>query len=311
MEYEDEYFYEESVNPFEKRDEQVGVYEKFMKLQSMIGSNLSTKITSSQTSTVSSLNYRKTSSTNRKKKITPIIRYTSSSGGQVENFITEKIKDRIKGFVNTIGETRPWIDTSQLLVRVFEFCNQFKIQFPKSKEKQDYTILYSIIMAGRTIGIFLDTHVISNNFNLKSKDLNKKIVELLPPVTSESNDILDFVYKSDKMSLLAEYKSLLPEVVGGFNSMTFIEEPDYTLYENCMLKIFEELDRTGNDNYYDRQFCVTPNKVFIYGVFELIRNKNPDVTERSICDYLAKRFNIPRVTIEKMKRLVSNNSRNK
>ena len=309
MEYEDEYYYEDATNPFEEREPSMGVYERFMKLQTMIGSNPSAKSISQ--SSLPSLNYRKTSTTNRKKKITPIIRYTNSSGSQVENFVTEKIKDRIKGFVNTIGETRPWIDVSQLLVRVFEFCNQFKIQFPKSKEKQDYTILYSIIMAGRTMGIFLDTHIISINFNLKSKDLNKKIVELLPPVTSETNDILDYVFKSDKMSLIVEYKSLLPEVVGGFNSMTVMEEADYSIYENSMIKIFEDLDRNDNGDYYDRQFCVTPDKVFIYGVFELIRNKNPNVTERSICDYLAKRFNIPRVTIEKMKRLVSKNSRNK
>jgi hypothetical protein len=54
----------------------------------------------------------------------------------------------------------------------------------------------------------------------------------------------------------------------------------------------------------EKQFCVSADKIFIYGIFETCRKFSPDKTERSLCEKLSEYFSIPRVSIEKMKRLV-------
>jgi hypothetical protein len=252
--------------------------------------------------------HRKTSSNNRRKKITPLGRTTQSSLS--DHMITEKARDRIRQMISRVSETRPWLENSSLYEKVIDFCNQYKIQFPKSKDKMDETILYCLIMTGRFHNIYLDTHILSIDLEMKSKDLNKILVEHLPSLTGANESLFDCVLNVDKMCLLSEYSNLLKSIVENFHPSNGLGEEDYEVYRRRAEEIFHFLEEDDVDEG-DRQFCVTPNKVFIYSMFELIRKKNPSVTERSICDYLAQRFNVPRVTIEKMKRLVSKSSRNK
>jgi hypothetical protein len=257
------------------------------------------------------IHHRKTSCT-RKKKITPIGKLTSSSTthSSQDHSIGEKIRERVRQMISKVCETRSWVDKTLLYEKTIEFCGENKTVFPKNKDKIDKLILYCMIMAGRLNGIFFDTHVLSIEFDIKAKDINKTIVENNPPLTSPQFNAIEGIMGIDKMCLHTEYNNILKPVVTSFSSTSVITEEDYKYYERRTRDIFFLLE--GDDiEDSDRQFCVTPNKVFIYSIFELIRKINPQTTERSICDYLSTRFQIPRVTIEKMKRLVAKSSRDK
>jgi len=254
------------------------------------------------------LHHRKTSST-RRKKITPIGKLSSSYSTQEHN-VGEKVRDRIRQIISKTCETRIWVDKTFMYEKTIEFCCDHKIAFPKNKDKIDKLILYCMIMAGRLNGLYFDTHVLSIDFDMKAKEINKTIVENLPSLTSSQYSFIECIMDVDKLCLFTEYKNLLQTVVTAFNGSSSISEEEYSFYEKRTREIFGLLEGDDIDDS-DRQFCVTPNKVYIYSMFELIRKINPQSTERSICDYLSVKFLIPRVTIEKMKRLVAKSSRDK
>jgi hypothetical protein len=283
-------------------------FDKYQKLCKTVSKPLPSSRPPPSVSDIIQIHHRKTSSGNRKKKITPLGK--GSHASLSDHVITEKARDRIRQMVTKVCDTRPWVDSTRIHEKLIEFCNHYKIQFPKSKERMDEVILYCLIMSGRFHNIFFDTHILSIDLEMKSKDLNKILVENLPSLTSLQNTLFEHVLNVDKMSLLPEYNNLLKPIIENFNSTNTMSDEDYQFYKIRTEEIFHRLDADDIEEG-DRQFCVTPNKVFIYSIFELIRKKNSDVTERSICDYLAKRFNVPRVTIEKMKRLVSKSSRAK
>jgi hypothetical protein len=256
------------------------------------------------------MHHRKTSSGHqRRKKVTPLGKSVQEPRTP-DQLVNEKCRDRIRQMIQKVGETRVWLDKTLLFEKVLEFCQDNRIVFPKSKEKIDEIVLYCLVMAGRMNGIFFDTHILSLDLNLKSKDINKILVENLPPLTDVSNHLIPHVMDIDKMCLLTEYNNILREVVESFNVTTKLDFDDFFLYERRIREIFGYLEQDDLEEG-ERQFCVTPDKVYIYGIFELIKGKNNDVTERSICDYLSNRFMVPRVTIEKMKRLVARSSRDK
>jgi hypothetical protein len=283
-------------------------FDKYQMLCKTVSKPLSARPPPPSVSDIIQIHHRKTSSGNRKKKVTPLGK--GSHASLSDHVITEKAKDRIRQMVNRVCETRPWVNFSQVYEPIIEFCNQYKIIFPKSKERMDEVIIYCLIMSGRMNNIFFDTHVLSIDLELRSKDINKILVENLPSLTSSQNTLFEYVLNVDKMSLLPEYNNLLKPIVESFHPEYELSNEDYQFYKTRTEEIFHCLDADDTEDG-DRQFCVTPNKVFIYSMFELIRKKNPDVTERSICDYLAQKFNVPRVTIEKMKRLISKSSRAK
>lgn len=255
---------------------------------------------------------RKTSNNTRRRKTSSGTRKPKTLTSDIsENSMTDKIKDRIKTLVYQLSLTRPWLPKDRFTDLVLDFCSRYKLVFPKGKEKQDQVVIYCIIMTGRLNGFIFDSHILSMDLEMKLKDVNNLIVENTPSFTSENNDeILDCLVNIDKMELVRDYAGILKKIVEEFNSSTLIGDGDLERYSQRSSEIFDLLDGDESSDY-ERQFCVTPDKVYIYCVFELIKEKNKDVTERSICDYLAGKFKIPRVTIEKMKRLVLKSSRAK
>jgi hypothetical protein len=296
----------------ERREEIIGAnfQKKFDKYQ-LLCNSISKPTTSYPTVSLTDiieLHHRKTSST-RRKKITPIGKLSSSYSSQEHN-VGEKVRDRIRQIISKTCETRSWVDKTFMYEKTIEFCCEHKIIFPKNKDKTDKLILYCMIMAGRLNGLYFDTHVLSIEFDMKAKEINKTIVENLPSLTSPQFTFIEAIMDVDKMCLFTEYKNLLLTVVTSFNPSSSLREEDYDYYERRTREIFTILESDDIEDS-DRQFCVTPNKVYIYSMFELIRKLNTASTERSICDYLSTKFAIPRVTIEKMKRLVAKSSRDK
>lgn len=292
-------------------------HAKFEIFKQIVSSNIPTSSFANPSSreipeSVYQIQSRKTSNNARRKKTPSGTRKPRTSIPESsDTAMTDKIKDRLKSLVHQLALTRPWLPKDQFIDQVFDFCSRYKITFPKGKDKQDQVILYCIIMTGRLNGFIFDSHILSMDLEMKLKDVNNLIVENVPSFTSENNDeILNCLVDIDKTQIVREYTGILKTIVEEFSSQTTLSDLDVETYSKRSSEIFELLDRDENADY-ERQFCVTPDKVYIYCVFELIKEKNKDVTERSICDYLAGKFKIPRVTIEKMKRLVLKSSRAK
>jgi len=305
---EDPFFDTEIEQPRETTNFQ----QKFDKYQVLCSSISKTPASRPQVSVsdILEMHHRKTSSGHqRRKKVTPLGK-SIQEPRTPDHSVNEKCRERIRQMIQKVGETRVWVDKTLLYEKILDFCQDNRIVFPKSKEKIDEIVLYCLVMAGRINGIFFDTHILSLDLNLKSKDINKILVENLPPLTDVTNHLIPYVMDIDKMCLLTEYTNILRNVVESFNESTRLAFEDFSIYERRIREIFSHLEMDDLEEG-ERQFCVTPDKVYIYGIFELIKCKNSDVTERSICDYLSARFVVPRVTIEKMKRLVARSSRDK
>jgi hypothetical protein len=244
---------------------------------------------------------------NSRKRITPITKEKKKTEHTKSvDSLPSKVKERLRQVIDTVCETRPWIQKDEVYRWATEFIENLNIVFPKSKDKISILCLVCVILGSRIYNVFMDLHVVSMQLGETLKDTQKMMFSVVPSLTN-CNDYGKRVIQSfidpPRTSLLLEYESMMDPLIRGFSKDASILESDREYYRMICEKIFCSLEG-DNDYDYEKQFCVTPDKVLVYGVFEIIRRKVPDVTERSICEYLSEKFRIPRVTIEKMKRLV-------
>jgi hypothetical protein len=257
--------------------------------------------------TVQSYERRSRKSYNTRKRITPITKEKKTTErSQTTNNVTEKVRERLKTIIELVCETRTWVNKEDLYKWSIEIADNLKIIFPKSKDKISSLCIVCIILGSRIHGTYLDIHIVSMQVGETLKDTQKMLYSITPSLTSTEEferKVLQCLIQPPRTSLLREYENIMETISIGFSKDSIILESDRQSYRTLCEKIFSSLEG-DNDYDYEKQFCVTPDKVLVYGIFEIIRRKVPMVTERSICEYLSEKFSIPRVTIEKMKRLV-------
>lgn len=250
-----------------------------------------------------------------KTKLTPLFkekpRQTKPSSQSVDITNNSKFKTKLEVLLNTICLSRG-LNINSIYNYVIEFVNDYSIIFPKNNDKMTLTVLYCIVMSCRLNNIYFDIRLLSIELSISYKDIVDYFEEMIPDVTSNDNKsiiLLDVIYNSNKNMLINDYICFLKKVVTEFKIpnqeiVDRLTELEIDEYKNNCQNIFEMMEIDIKCEY-ERQFCVTPDKVYIYAMFVVIKNKYKQVTERYICEYLAKKFRIPRVTIEKMKRLVT------
>lgn len=266
-----------------------------------------------------------------KTRITPIIKEkpTNGAGEQTRKIkvdsppdgtMSSRVRDHLDDLLESviINRRSPALDPEEIRKMVTEFALTYRVKFPKSRDKIVLVLLFCIIMSCRLNDIYFDVHLLSIELNIPYKNIVDTINENLPPITSKDPDhrkLISAVVDIPRTKLLDDYCQVMKKVVEEFkvevkdgnssNSPEKLQVDSVVIEEyrtNC-IQIFDMLEQDISCEY-ERQFCVTPDKVYIYGIFDIIRQKTKSITERSICDYLSNKFQIPRVTVEKMKRLV-------
>lgn len=244
---------------------------------------------------------RKTSSTTKRK---PLIKTIKSSEPYDQD---EKIREKVRYIVGKLFESRGYLNEDEdlspekLYRWVMEFLSE-RGYWPIEAVKDKFIIsLYAVFTGLRLRGIFLDPHLLSLDFEVPFKVFQKCIFECTPFVTCETEiekKIIRFSVSLDRFSIYREYSNILRELVPN------IEAERVKAFEDRCQFFFDLLSQKGVCDE-EKQFCVTADKIFIYGLFETMKKHYPEKTERVICDQLSERFCIPRVTIEKMKRLIN------
>jgi len=298
---------------------------RFKTFQNIV--KFSSPFTMKQPSTTSNISNNQVSqevrklSAKTKTRITPIIKEkqqpTSSTtyrkekrtvDPEVDGFLSSRNQDHLDDLLTDILSTRATFDKELLTRWVEEFCQTYKVKFPKSRDKIILVLLYCTVMSCRLNGVYLDIHLLSIDLDIPFKNIVGMINDNLPPITSKSPEdrlLISAAIETPRTKLSEEYCRVMKRIVEEFPSpdpLQVIDEEIQGYKESCET-VFDILEKDISCEY-ERQFCVTPDKVYIYGIFEVIRRKKKMITERSICDYLSSRFKIPRVTVEKMKRLV-------
>ena len=251
-----------------------------------------------------------------KTRITPIIKEkqtTTSSKREkkepdAEGVINSRNRDHLEDLLTDILSTRENIDKEQVTGWVEDFCQTYRVKFPKSRDKVILVLIYCTVMSCRLNGVYLDIHLLSIELDIPFKNITGMISENLPPITSkkpEDRKLISVVIETPRTKLSEEYCRVMKRIVEEFPGPVTLHVSDEEIddYKKSCEEVFDILEKDISCEY-ERQFCVTPDKVYIYGIFEVIHRKTKSITERSICDYLSSRFKIPRVTVEKMKRLV-------
>jgi hypothetical protein len=258
-------------------------------------------------------------STRNRTKITPLIKERTNEGqetrqrvsqavAEADGFLNERTRNKLTEMADTIVLTRNFLTVDMITTWTEKFIEDYKVKVPKGKERAVLILIYCIIMACRLNGIFLDVHLLAINLDVPVKNIMATINENVPPITTKCDlhkRLLGVVINSSRNALAEEFAGMMVRVVSAFPSEPPVQvtEEDVQKYKKNCISLFTMLESDVSCDY-DRQFCVTPDKVYIYGIFDVVREKVRSVTERVICDYLSSKFMIPRVTIEKMKRLV-------
>jgi hypothetical protein len=221
---------------------------------------------------------------------------------------TDRWTERLNEILGEVCKRRDFLNKCSVERWTRDFIEEYKVKIPKGKEKLNLLLIYCIIMACRLNGVFLDLHLLSIDLNVLLKCIIGAINENIPPITSTElshRKLVEIMVSLPRESLMSEYVCSMRRAVEEFSTkepVLVTSEDEIRYSENCK-SIFKMLE-SGVGCDYERQFCVTPEKVYIYGIFDVIREKNKSITERTICDYLSSKFCIPRVTVEKIKRLV-------
>lgn len=228
-----------------------------------------------------------------------------------DNLSNSKFKAKLEYIVEIICTKR---DIKEQVIQryVMEFVDTYDITFPKNNDKLTLCVLYCIVMSCRLNDLYFDIRLLSVELNIPYKDIVDAFDEMIPNLTKDdeaTGKLLDVVYNTDKNKLIDDYINCLRYIVSDFKipdqDITYrLTDDDVEEYRKNCRCIFEMMD-VDIKCEYERQFCVTPDKVYIYAMFVILKGKHKTTTERYICEYLAGKFQIPRVTIEKMKRLVT------
>lgn len=245
---------------------------------------------------------RKSSSTTRKK---------NSPSKHIKPFesydMDEKIREKIRFIISKIAESRDYLSlefgvgVDDIYKWTIDFLSERGYWTVECTKDKFLISLYSVMMACRLHGIFLDAHLLSLELGIPFKSFQKCIFECSPPITSTSDldrKLMRLTLRAGKFDLNREYANILK------NLLPDITPEAIEIYKDRCRLYFDNLMARGFCDE-EKQFCVTADKVFIYGIFEVIRNMHPEKTERAICEQLSEKFSIPRVTIEKMKRLIN------
>lgn len=244
---------------------------------------------------------RKTSSVMRRKPTTSVVKPSESYD------LDEKIREKVRFIVGRVFEERRYLHTDRNLSseKMFRWVMEFLSErgyWPTEDVKDKFILsLYAVLTGLRLKGIFLDPHLLSLEFNVSFKVFQKYIFECMPYITCETEiekRIVRMSVSLDRFSAHRDYSNVLLKLIPQ------ITEEGVKAFESRCRYLFEILSQRGVCDD-EKQFCVTADKVFIYGIFETLKTFFPDKTERILCEQLAERFSMPRVTIEKMKRLIN------
>lgn len=244
---------------------------------------------------------RKTSSTMKRKPVVKVVKALESYDQD------EKIREKVRYIVGKLFESRRYMNQNKELSpeKLYRWVMDFLSErgyWPIEDVKDKFIVsLYAVFIGLRLKEIYLDPHLLSLDFEIPFKNFQRCIFECTPFITCDTEierRIVELSVDLDRFSVYLEYSNIVHELVPGIG-----DEVVEGFEERCRF-LFDLLSRKGVCDE-EKQFCVTADKIFIYGLFETMKKMFPEKTERAICDQLSERFSVPRVTIEKMKRLIN------
>jgi hypothetical protein len=310
---------------FEEERPDDGFDERFRKFQNLIHftspyMSLGSKKGFTDDQTCKSITRKKTQGGGKcRTKITPLIKERESPSqearvhvirerAEADECVSERFRGKLAELADVITSSRSFISADTITSYAEKFISDYGVKIPKGKDKGSLTLLYCIIMSCRLNGIFMDLHLLAIDLEISLKDIVTTINESLPPITTTDpiqRKLLSIIITSPRTLLSVEFSERMIQTVRDFPGEKKLEvaDTDVKRYEENCRGLFAMLENDISSDH-DRQFCVTPDKIYIYGMFDMIREKAGQVTERVISDYLSSRFMTPRVTVEKMKRLV-------
>lgn len=230
---------------------------------------------------------------------------TSTRGGNKprdKDNLENKFDEKLKYFIIRICEKRPRLQFDKIYVKSQELISQCNLKIERGKDNTNGLAVYSIVITIRLIGEFIDLNFLAQDLELCPKKINKYVERHFPPINS-SNEI-------DKRIIKLFFSELNPRSLCMEYIEYFHRSSEPPIGEEGIHKIVSEfklnMDMLTSQNVCDeeKQFCVTPSKIVVYTIMEYYREISTQ-TDKELVQTVSKNFGIPKVTLEKMKRILT------
>lgn len=216
--------------------------------------------------------------------------------------LENKFDEKLKYFIIRICEKRPRLQFDKLYVKSQELISQCNLKIERGKDNTNGLAVYSIVITIRLIGEFIDLNFLAQDLELCPKKINKYVERHFPPINSP-NEI-------DKRIIKLFFSELNPRSLCMEYIEYFHRSSEPPIGEEGIHKIVSEfkmnMDMLTSQNVCDeeKQFCVTPSKIVVYTIMEYYREISTQ-TDKELVQTVSKNFGIPKVTLEKMKRILT------
>lgn len=229
---------------------------------------------------------------------------TSSRGtnkSRDKDNLESKFDEKLKYFIIKVCEKRPRFQFDKIYEKCQDIMNKCGLKIERGKDNTNGLAIYILVISIRLIGEFIDLNFLAQDLELCSKKINKYVERHFPPINSQAE------IDKEIIGLFFTYhnsKTICMEYIDYFNRSS-----DVTIGEEGFNKIILDFSMNMNlltpQNVCDeeKQFCVTPSKIIIYTIMEYYREIS-QCADKEVVQKVSKYFNIPKVTLEKMKRIL-------
>lgn len=243
-----------------------------------------------------------------RRRQTTVHKQTKVPGSRVDREAEEsRFDERLRQVIYIICSKRKRLQFDVVYRRATDLIQKCNLKIEKGKENMMSLIVYSIIVSCRINGIYLDPQMMASELGICPKKFGKYVFRYMPAMNSQhwiDIQVIDSFIRSASYDIICdEYtecvESSMIEILGPGFRFTGDDAEQVKQNFSCHMSSLTE-DSLCDD---ERQFCVTSNKIIIYTLFEYVRDKRPEL-EKSISLAFTKLFLIPKVTIDKMKRII-------
>jgi hypothetical protein len=217
--------------------------------------------------------------------------------------VESKFDEKLKFFIIRVCEKRPRLQFDKIYVKSQEVISQCNLKIERGKDNTNALAVYSLVIASRLLGEFIDLNFLAQDLELCPKKINKYVERHFPPINSpheiDKRIIKLFFSELNPRSLCMEYieyfhRSSEPSPIGGDGIDKIISEFKLNMNMLTHQNVCDE----------EKQFCVTPSKIVVYTIMDYYREIS-NQTDKEMVQIVSKNFGIPKVTLEKMKRILT------
>lgn len=215
--------------------------------------------------------------------------------------IDDKTRETIRFICTTVATPRDFVDADDLYRWSIEMAGTLSWRYVETKDRFT-VVLFLVYISATKNGISLDPNLLSAEFGIPFRAMMKIFYDCVPPVTTKSGDeweVARMFFQTPRTELIPEYKNVLRRVL----------HEDFRV--DVQTRHLEEYAERCNHLFgmealmvEEKQFCITPTKIYVYAIYEFVKGYLTGRTEKEISEYISRRFMVPRVTVDKMKRLV-------